>query len=100
MKQETKDQLFIDVAIDVANTLIKKNHDYGDSFHKVYSSFGDLSTYMRLADKLGRMETLVSGKEVMVDNEPLEDVLRDIAGYCILTLVSKHRLKSQANKEE
>lgn len=94
-KPNTLYETFHKVATDIANTLSEKNHDYGDSFFDVYKKFGDQSTYIRLADKLGRMETLISGKEVLVKNEPLEDVLRDIAGYCILTLVSKTRLKQQ-----
>lgn len=93
--QEQKDTLFHEVANEIAETLAKKNHDYGDSFHKVYEVFGDMSTFIRLTDKMGRMETLVSGKEPKVDNEPLDDVYRDIAGYCILTLVSKKRLQQE-----
>lgn len=91
-----KDVLFNSVANEIANTLSRKNHDYGDSFHKIYSEFGDLSTYIRLTDKIGRLKTLIN-KEAKVKNEPIEDAYRDIAGYCILTLVSKQLL--QNNKE-
>lgn len=91
MEQEQKDALYHKIANEIAETLSRKNHDYGDSFHEVYSKFGDISTFIRLSDKLNRYETLLT-KDAKV-NESIEDVLRDIAGYCILTLVSKERLK-------
>lgn len=91
--QEEKDQLFLDVAEKVARTLSKKNADYGDSFHDVYAKFGDTSSYIRLSDKLGRLENAVLGKDLKVTEETVEDIFWDIAGYAILTLSSKHRLK-------
>ena len=93
MTSELKPSLFHEVAQEIADTLARKNHDYGDSFQKVYKEFGDLSTFIRLSDKMGRMETLVKGIDPKVSNEPLEDVYKDIAGYCILTLVSKRQIK-------
>ena len=89
--QAQKDALYHSIAKDIAETLSRKNHDYGDSFHEVYSKYGDISTFIRLSDKLNRYETLLT-KSAKVD-ESIEDVLRDMAGYCILTLASKQRLK-------
>jgi TPP-dependent 2-oxoacid decarboxylase len=91
MNQVEKNALFSRVANEIADTLAKKNHDYGDSFHDVYTKHGDISTFIRLSDKISRYETLLT-KSAKVD-ESIDDVLRDIAGYCILTLVSKERLK-------
>lgn len=90
--QEDKDSLFHEISHQIAEILAKKNHDYGDSFHNVYKEFGDVSTYIRLQDKVGRLATLAKGTKGKVD-ESLEDVYRDIAGYAILTLASKERLK-------
>lgn len=89
--QEQKDEMFRKVASELAEVLVKKNHDYGDSFHKVYEKFGDISTYIRLSDKLGRLANLVKQVDMQVD-ESIEDAYRDIAGYCILTLVSRMRM--------
>lgn len=91
-----KDILFNNVANEISNTLACKNHDYGDSFHSIYTEFGDLSTCIRLMDKINRLKTLIN-KEAKVKDESIEDTYRDIAGYCILTLVSKQLL--QNNKE-
>lgn len=97
--QDMKDRLFDYIAEEIADTLKRKNHDYGDSFHDVYEQFGDVSTYIRLSDKLGRLATLVKGIEEQVKDEPIEDVLKDMAGYCILTLASKERLKNKQQGE-
>lgn len=95
MKQEEKDKLFHEIASKVAEILAKKNHDYGDSFFEVYKKVGDVSSWMRLSDKMGRLENAVTGKNLLVSEETVEDIFWDIAGYAILTLASKHRLKQQ-----
>lgn len=96
--QEFKDSLFHNIAEDIARTLAQKNADYGDSFHKVYQEFGDLSTFIRLMDKLGRLESFVRQHHMHVENESLEDVYKDIAGYCILTLASKRKIDAMHNR--
>ncbi len=73
----------------------KKNHDYGDSFYKIYAKHGDFSTWIRLEDKVGRLENIVSGKEMLINNEVIEDIYLDIAGYCILSLASKQKLSEE-----
>ena len=99
MNQEEKDELFLKVATDVAETLARKNHDYGDSFHNVYAKHGDVSTFIRLTDKLGRYETSVLGKKLQVEDEDVIEVLLDIAGYAILTIASKERLTLEEDRE-
>mgnify|MGYP005750723491 CR=1 FL=1 len=85
------------VALEVAEIVSRKNHDYGDSFHDSYSRFGDLSSVIRLTDKIKRLETLMT-HEARVVNESIEDVYRDIAGYAILSLVSRRRMELNKNK--
>ena len=77
------------ITAQLADTLKRKNHDYGDSFAKIYKKRGDISTLIRLEDKLNRFETLIN-KDRKVNDESIEDTLLDMAGYCILTLVQKH----------
>src|SRR5690606_169790 len=57
--EERKYVLYHEIAREVAQTLERKNRDYGDSFFETYEEFGDLSTYIRLKDKLGRLKTLI-----------------------------------------
>jgi transcriptional regulator with XRE-family HTH domain len=92
VKKEESD--FQSIARDIATLLEKKNHDYGDSFKRIFDEFGDLSTFIRLTDKMGRLATLLKGEEQIKD-EPIDDVYRDIAGYCILSLVVRNQKKGE-----
>lgn len=68
----------------------KKNHDYGDSFHKSYQEYGLTMAAIRLEDKLNRFKTLArSGAEV--SDESLRDTLIDLANYAILTVMELDR---------
>ena len=66
----------------------KKNHDYGDSFSKLYEEYGMLSVVIRLFDKLYRLENLME-KEQMVEDESIEETLKDLANYCIMALMER-----------
>lgn len=72
---------------DLAQLLIRKNIDYGNSFQKSYEEYGDIMLAIRLEDKLNRLKTLIKNKEQQVNDESLEDTVLDIAGYAILRLV-------------
>ena len=37
----------------------KKNHDYGDSFHKSFEEFGLTMAAIRINDKVNRIKTLI-----------------------------------------
>lgn len=76
----------LDLALaDIKRTLIKKNHDYGDSFRKQYEKYGMLSYLIRDDDKTKRLESLTSeNKNALVQEEPIMDTVKDKAGYAIL----------------
>ena len=80
------------VCNEVRDLLIRKNHDYGDSFSKQFAKYGVLSGMIRMDDKMRRLETLVGGEEAQVA-ESIEDTVADLAGYALLTLVE---LRKQA----
>jgi hypothetical protein len=71
---------------EVRDLLIRKNHDYGDSFSKQFAKYGVLSGMIRMDDKMRRLETLIGGEEAQVA-ESVEDSVADLAGYALLTLV-------------
>jgi len=83
---ETQPDRIKDVCNDVRDLLIRKNHDYGDSFAKQYEKYGLMSSLIRMDDKLKRLETLHGGEQAQVA-ESIEDTLKDLAGYALLTLV-------------
>lgn len=70
----------------VRDLLIRKNHDYGDSFAQQYAKYGLQSALIRMDDKMRRLETLTDGKQAQVA-ESIEDTLADLAGYALLALV-------------
>lgn len=76
----------------------KKNHDYGDSFHKSYEEFGLTMAAIRLDDKLNRFKTLIK-VESKVKDESIRDTLIDLANYSILTIMEID-MESEKNRGE
>lgn len=75
---------------EVRDLLIRKNHDYGDSFSKQFDKYGLMSALIRMDDKMARLDTLINADETMVD-ESIEDTLADLAGYALLALVEMRK---------
>lgn len=90
------ERAIIDECQALAEILIKKNRDYGDSFSKLYREYGDLSIVIRLSDKLERYKNLLQHTNLVKD-ESKEDTLRDHAGYSILGLAMKRLEKEGVN---
>lgn len=70
---------------DIQSILEKKNQDYGDSFHDTFTEFGIISPVIRLNDKMKRLKTLIKNSS-KPNYESIEDTLKDIIGYAVLTL--------------
>ena len=68
-------------------TYIKKNHDYGDSFHKSWQEEGIAMARIRLGDKMNRFKTLSRSNDRKVNDESLRDTLIDLANYALLTVL-------------
>ena len=71
------------------NTYAAKNADYGDSFARVRREEGQTAILVRLKDKLYRLETLLHGVEIRVNDESIDDTLVDLANYCLMELVER-----------
>ena len=71
------------VAESLIDTVIKKNHDYGNS----WQSYGIFIPAIRMKDKLVRCETLADGRKAMVIDESFEDTVRDIVAYGWLSML-------------
>lgn len=73
-------------------TLLNKNRNYGNSAFRTPLLASNVSPQeallVRLSDKIARLETLLRGEPDRVQ-EPLEDTIFDIAGYCILLLIER-----------
>lgn len=82
--QNEFEKTIINVCMELAETLIKKNRDYGDSYSKLKKEYGDLALIIRQSDKLERLKTLQ--KQNGLVNESTTDTKKDGAGYYILDL--------------
>lgn len=66
---------------------VRKNADYGDSFHKTYVDEGMAMARIRLSDKLERFKRLTKSNEQHVQDESVRDTLIDLANYAIMTVM-------------
>ncbi len=82
--------VFRDVTEQLCNLYLEKNECYGGSFHKQFIEYGLLCPVIRLSDKLERIKTLVK-KGYDCGDETIEDTLKDLANYAIMTLMELDR---------
>ena len=80
------------IALEIAQLVEKKNHDYDNSFDKTMEKYGDTAYFLRIEDKLNRLINL-SKKQAKVSDENVEDTLKDIIGYTLLMLNYKNKKK-------
>ena len=78
------------IALEIAQLVEKKNHDYNNSFDKTMDKYGDTAYFLRIEDKLNRLINL-SKKEAKVNDEKVEDTLKDIIGYTLLMIKYKNK---------
>lgn len=74
------------ICVDLNEIYKHKNHDYGDSFGETYKKLGIISAVTRIIDKVNRLQSLCT-KEQKVKDESIEDTLKDLANYSIMTLI-------------
>ncbi len=77
--------------------LIRKNTDYGSSVWQepILAPGCDpgAAIRVRMSDKVSRLRQLLS-KPALVDNESIDDTLRDLGAYCLLELARPGRRKA------
>lgn len=85
----TKTMRHLQVCKELNSLYEAKNNDYGDSFAKVRNELGNVAILVRLYDKVERLKTLLTGAKQKVNDESIDDTLKDLANYCILELVER-----------
>lgn len=96
-------QIF-NVCQNLAELLIAKNRDYGDSAFKSPPLAPCLSPsaaiLVRMGDKIERLETLArklaNDDAIAVVSETVEDTIADLAGYCVLLLIAMKERRASA----
>lgn len=66
----------------------RKNHDYGDAFHRTFLEEGFAMPRIRLTDKLERFKSLTKRpNDQKINDESVRDTLIDLANYAIMTVM-------------
>ena len=65
-----------------------KDRCYGNSFGETYEKLGIISAVTRISDKYNRLCNLAVNKDIDNLGESIEDTLKDMAAYCIMTIIA------------
>ena len=82
---------FNDIAKELCELYEKKNKAYGNSFSDTYQKLGIISAVTRISDKYNRLCNLAKNTEIDNLGESIDDTLRDLASYCIMTIIELER---------
>lgn len=82
-----KIQRFCEITESLCNLYEKKNRAYGDSFGSTFQKLGIISAVTRISDKYNRLSNLATNPDIDNLGESLEDTLKDLASYAIMTLI-------------
>lgn len=84
---------------EIHDLYVRKNRDYGDSFHQTFVEEGMAMPRIRLGDKFGRFKTLTQTNVQHVKDESIRDTLMDLANYALMTVVELDMLKEQEDEK-
>lgn len=84
----TRPEKFRQIAEEIAALYEKKDALYGNSFGQTFQKLGVISAVTRISDKYNRLCNLATTATPVNDcGESIEDTLKDMAAYCIMTLI-------------
>ena len=86
-KTMTRVELFREIAEEIAKLYEMKDAAYGNSFGSTYDKLGIVSAVTRISDKYNRLCNLATNPDIDNLGESISDTLRDMAAYCIMTLI-------------
>lgn len=86
-KVEKFRQIATEIATEIGDLYEKKNKAYGDSFSDTFNKLGLISAVTRISDKYNRLCNLATNPDIDNLGESIDDTLRDLAAYSIMTLI-------------
>ena len=92
---DDKVETFSNIVKEMTELYAKKNHDYGNSFDEGCDKIGTGYPLGRLLDKMNRLIACMGKEDEMQINESIEDTLKDLACYSVMTLSYLKRKKSK-----
>lgn len=81
------------IALELCNLYEAKDKCYNNSFGDTYKKLGLISAVTRISDKFNRLCNLATNPDIDNLGESLEDTLRDMASYCIMTVMELENAK-------
>ena len=84
---------FKKIATELSELYEVKDRAYGSSFADTYKKLGIISAVTRISDKFNRLCNLATNPDIDNLGESLEDTLRDMASYCIMTVMELENAK-------
>ena len=84
---------FKKIATELGELYEVKDRAYGSSFADTYKKLGLISAVTRISDKYNRLCNLATNPDIDNLGESLEDTLRDMASYCIMTVMELENAK-------
>ena len=88
-------ETFAHIVKEMTELYAKKNHDYGNSFDEGCDKIGTGYPLGRLLDKMNRLIACMGKEDQMQVNESIEDTLKDLACYSVMTLSYLRRKKNK-----
>ena len=88
-------EAFASIVKEMTELYAKKNHDYGNSFDDGCDKIGTGYPLGRLLDKMNRLIACMGKEDEMQVNESIEDTLKDLACYSVMTLSYLKRKKNK-----
>ena len=98
-EHDKKVKEFLSICREMADLYDAKNWDYGDSFGKSFEEWGMTMPCIRLKDKLNRLCSLTKNSSQRVQDESIEDTLKDLATYSVMTLIELRREKGTGHAD-
>ena len=88
-------KMFASICNSMIQLYARKNHDYGNSFDEGCDKIGTGYPLGRLLDKMNRLIACMGKEDTMQVNESIEDTLKDLACYSVMTLSYLRRKKNK-----
>ena len=90
-----KVETFSKIVTEMTELYAKKNHDDGNSVDEGCDKIGTGYPLGRILDKMNRLIACMGKEDEMQINESIEDTLKDLACYSVMTLSYLKRKKSK-----
>ena len=87
---------FREISKEVEELYERKNKVYGNSFGDTYKKLGIVSAVTRISDKYNRLCNLATNPDIDNLGESIEDTLKDLAAYSIMTLMEYRESKAKS----